>query len=200
MPRIGSVTTLTRALFLSAASLGSLQACCVTPPSAEELMDLGFRSPEQAFNTLRAGIRGDLPRLEYRSLSGGFRSRNGLSQLSYREFREQWFRENPWLKAAVSGAEVLERRDHPSGRSSVLRVGVLGQEALVFLVAEDFAQLWDRDELREDVLVDDMGALLKQRDGRWVASVPGGGTAPTELRLGREWKIDGIERVDESAP
>ena len=163
-------------------------------------MDLGYRSPLQAFNTLKAAIRGDLPRLEYRSLSAGFRSRNGLSQLSYREFREEWFGQNPWMKAALSGAEVLERVDHAGGRRTVLRVGILGEEALVHLVAEDFAQLWDQAELREDVAVDDMGALLTQRDGRWTASVEGGGAPPTELRLGREWKVDGIERVEDPAP
>ena len=200
MPTIGTVRPLTRALFLSAASLGSLGSCCLSPPTAEELMDLGYRSPPQAFNTLKAAIRGDLPRLEYRSLSTDFRRRNGLSQLSYREFREEWFAQNPWMKAALSGAEVLERVDHPGGRRTTLRVGVLGQEGLVILVAEDFAQLWDQAELREDVGVEDMGALLTQRDGRWIASVPGDGAPPTELRLGREWKIDGIERVEEAAP
>ncbi len=163
-------------------------------------MDLGFRSPEQTFATLRAAIRGDLPRLEYRSLSSGFRSRNGLSQLSYREFREELFAKNPWLKPALSRAEVIEQTDHPNGHSAVLRVGVLGEEALIYLVAEDFAQLWDRAELREDVAVDDMGALLSNKDGAWVARVPGEGALPSELRVGREWKIDGIERVEDAAP
>jgi len=45
-----------------------------------------------------------------------------------------------------------------------------------------------------------MGALLSSRDGSWVASVPGGGEAPSELRLGREWKIDGIERAEAATP
>ena len=169
-------------------------------PHGRRTDDLGFRSPEQCFKTLRAAIRGDLPRLEYRSLSSGFRSRNGLSQLSYREFREEWYAKNPWLKTALSNAEVLEQTDHPDGRSAILRVGVLGEEALIYLVAEDFAQLWDRAELREDVAVEDMGALLANRDGSWVARVPGEGEPPTELRLGREWKIDGIERVEDAAP
>ena len=107
MSRIGSVPALTRVLFLLAACLGSLHGCCVTPPTAEELLDLGYRSPAQAFHTLRAAIRGDLPRLEYRSLSAGFRRRNGLSQLSYREFRADWNSKNPWMRTALSGAEIL---------------------------------------------------------------------------------------------
>jgi len=200
MPRIGSVPVLTRALFLSAAYLGSLQACCVTPPTAEELMDLGYRSPEQTFHTLRAAIRGDLPRLEYRSLSADFRSRNGLSQLTYREFRGEWFAKNPWLKSAISGAEILERTDHPDGRSSVLRVGVLGEDALIHLVAEDYAQLWDQDELREDLAVEDMAQHLSSQSGAWTVRIPGGGEPPTELRLGREWKIDAIERAEAVTP
>jgi len=163
-------------------------------------MDLGYRSPEQAFQTLRAAIRGDLPRLEYRSLSSGFRQRNSLSQLSYREFREEWFGQNPWLKLALSNAEVLEQTDHPDGRSSVLRVGILGEDALIHLVAEDFAQLWDQNELREDLAVEDMSQHLSSQGGVWTARVPGGGDRPTELRLGREWKIDGIERAESAAP
>ena len=196
MPRIGSVPSLTRVLFPLALCLGSLTGCCVTPPTAEELLDLGYRSPAQAFHTLRAAIRGDLPRLEYRSLSADFRRRNGLSQLSYREFREDWHAENPWMIAALSSAEIIESELDPGGRRAILRVGVLGQEALIVLVAEDFVQLWDFDELREDIAVDDMGTYLKREAGSWSARVPGGDPAPTELRIGREWKIDRISEVE----
>ena len=75
-------------------------------------------------------------------------------------------------------------------------VGVLGKEALIVLVAEDFVQLWDFDELREDIAVDDMGTYLKREAGSWSARVPGGDPAPTELRIGREWKIDRISEVE----
>jgi len=194
------VHALTRAIFLFATCLGTLQGCCVTPPTAEELLDLGYRSPEQAFLTLRAAVRGDLPRLEYRSLSAGFRRRNGLSQLSYREFREDWYRQNPWIRTALSSAEIQEQTMRADGRSATLRVGILGKEALVHLVAEDFLQLWDQDELREDIAVDDMGAHLSATGGDWLARFPGGGDAPSELRLGREWKIDGVEELERLDP
>jgi len=168
----------------------------MTPPSAEEFLDLGYRSPRQAFQTLKAGIRGDLPRLEYRSLSSGFRRRNGLSQLSYREFREEWFSKNPWIKLALSQTEVLERTER-SETEVTLRVGALGSEFLVELVAEDFYQLWDGEELREDALIDDLGALLRPEAGDWVARVPGDGDSPSELRVGREWKVDGIASLED---
>ena len=83
-------------------------------------MDLGYRSPEQAFQTLRAAIRGDLPRLEYRSLSSGFRQRNSLSQLSYREFREEWYAKNPWLKPRTPIKNLY------FAGSEVAGVGVIG--------------------------------------------------------------------------
>jgi hypothetical protein len=195
MPRIGSVPTQTRVIFLLlAACMGTAQSCCTTPPNAEELLDLGYRSPRQAFQTLRAGIRGDLPRLEYRSLSGDFRRRNGLSQLSYREFREDWYSENPWIKIALSNAEVLELIQRSPTRVS-LRVGALGSEILIDLVAEDFYQIWDGDELREDALVGNIAELIMADDGGWIARVPGDGPAPSELRLGREWKVDDIRQA-----
>ena len=190
--------TLTRALFLLTACVGFLHSCCVTPPTAEELLDLGYRSPTQAFHTLRAAVRGDLPRLEYRSLSADFRRRNGLSQLTYREFRAEWYAQNPWMRAALSSAEVLESSVHSDERRATLRVGIVGKEALIELVAEDFVQLWDLDELREDNAIDDMGAHLSSEDGAWSASFPGGGVAPTELRIGREWKIDSIKQVEQA--
>jgi len=196
MTRIGRVPYLTRPLFLLAACLGPLHGCCVSPPTAEELLDLGYRSPAQAFHTLRAAIRGDLPRLEYRSLSTSFRQRNGLSQLSYREFREDWYSQNPWMRAALSSAEVLESDVHSGERRATLRVGVLGKEAIIELVAEDFVQLWDLDELREDNAIDDIGAYLSAEDGAWSARFPGTGPAPTELRIGREWKIDSIKQLE----
>lgn len=197
MPRIDSVPTLKRAICLViVAFMGSAQSCCMTPPSAEEFLDLGYRSPRQAFQTLKAGIRGDLPRLEYRSLSSGFRRRNGLSQLSYREFREEWFSKNPWIKLALSQTEILERTER-SETEVTLRVGALGSEFLVELVAEDFYQLWDGEELREDALIDDLGALLRPETGDWVARVPGGGDSPSELRVGREWKVDGIASLED---
>ena len=198
MPRIGSVPALTRVLFLFAACLGSLHGCCVTPPTAEELLDLGYRSPAQAFHTLRAAIRGDLPRLEYRSLSADFRRRNGLSQLTYREFRAEWYAQNPCMRAALSSAEVLESNVHSGERRATLRVGIVGEEALIYLVAEDFVQLWDLDELREDNAIDDIGAYLSAEDGAWSARFPGTGPAPTELRIGREWKIDSIKQVEQA--
>jgi hypothetical protein len=195
MPRIGSVPPLTRALFCLSLSLGALPGCCLTPPTAEELLDLGFRSPEQAFHTMRAAVRGDLPRLEYRCLSAGFRQRNHLSQLSYREFREDWYASNPWIRTALSRAQLLQCENHSDGRRATLTVGSLGQEIQVTLVAEDFVQVWDGAELREDIALDNMRPHMSLHEGAWTARFPGGSPPPTELRLGRDWKIDSISQT-----
>jgi len=179
--------------------MGTALGCCASPPNAEELLNLGYRSPTQSFRTLRAAVRGDLPRLEYRSLSSNFRRRNSLSQLTYREFREVWYAENPWIRAALSRADVLEIIERSPERVT-LRVGVLGADAFVDLVAEDFYQLWDGDELREDALVNDLGEHLNAEGGAWIVRLPGSGAAPSELRLGREWKVDDIRSAEPTAP
>ncbi len=180
--------------------------CCVTPPDADVILDLGYRTPEQTFFTFQVGMRGDLPRLEYACLSSDFRGRNGLSQLAYREFREQWMDENPWLRKGVAEAAVEARVDLADG---VVRLDCssYGHAFQVLLVREDFEQAWSGDRLVHDELIEEFsrGLIEEPRDdgGREVyagTSLPpeAGGAPLTEFRIGREWKIDDVRQADPS--
>ena len=129
-----------------------LGGCCVTPPTAEEILDLGFRSPKLTLRTFQAGVRGDLPLLEYRCFSQGYKSRNHLSQLAYREFREQELASNPWFQKGVADARILTSESLGEGRH-LLRVGSQVHVIEVELVREDFWQLWSNTDLLADELL-----------------------------------------------
>jgi len=187
--------------------------CCVTPPTAEEILDLGFRSPEQTLQTFQAGVRGNLPTLEFRCFSGAYRRRNGVSMLTYLEFRERELASSPWFQRVVADARILASKSLGEARHLLL-VDLHGHEVEVELVREDFWQLWSN----ADPLVDEPippgefsnRADVLPPDPLFVASVevtpdvlPAklAGATPeqlremiTEFRIGREWKIDRIEQ------
>ena len=185
-----------------------LGGCCVTPPTAEEILDLGFRSPELTLRTFQAGVRGDLPLLEYRCFSQGYKSRNHLSQLAYREFREQELASNPWFQKGVADARILTSESLGEGRH-LLRVGSHGHVIEVELVREDFWQLWSNTDLLADELlahggfsratdVLDTGPLVVA-SAELTPDLASGSLEElrekiTEFRIGREWKIDRIEQ------
>lgn len=183
--------------------------CCVTPPTAEEILNLGFRTPEMTFRTFQAGVRGDLPLLEYRCFSVDYRSRNRLSQLTYREFRERELASSPWFQKGVADAKILASESLEEGRH-LLRVGSHGHELEVVFVREDFWQLWSNaDRLVDQPLprggFSDSADILVNDPPLVVASAeltPDLVDRPleelreqfTEFRVGREWKIDHIEQ------
>ena len=70
----------------------ALAGCHVPAPKPREVLATGFREPLQTFETFRTAFRGDLLELEYLCFSTGFHRRNGLSQLGYREFRDELLR------------------------------------------------------------------------------------------------------------
>ena len=179
-------------------------ACCVSPPSADVILDLGFRSPEQTFLTFQTGVRGDLPRLEYACLSADFRARRQLSQLAYREFREEWMRENPWLREGLAEAEIRDRRTLPDGSVALLCCSY-GQWFELSLVREDFAQAWSDADLLLDEAIDDRAERLLEEPGEagsrelvaFTTLPRAAGDAPvTELRVGSEWKIDDLREAE----
>lgn len=182
--------------------------CCLNPPAADVILDLGFRSPEQTLLTFQTGMRGDLPRLEYACLSSAFRAREGLSQLAYREFRDRWMSENPWLRKGVAEAD-LERREDLGPGAVRLYLSSYGQRFELVLVREDFVQAYSGERLLHDELLERLSLRLgtepRADGGREVfadATLPlGTGDAPvTELRVGSEWKIDDVRETTDPAP
>lgn len=195
-----------------------LGACCVTPPDAEEVMNTGFRTPRQCLETFQVGVRGDLARLEYRCLSVGYRDRNGLSQLGYREFRERELRADPWFAKGVADAEVaLEEPLGPFRHRLVAESH--GYRFEVVLVREDAWQAWAGERLLADELLEGGGFESHVEVSGGPAHAPAVlaiaelpprlahrdpdelRTAVTEFRIAQEWKIDSIrplEQDDES--
>jgi hypothetical protein len=183
-----------RLLAVVLALAGWLPAC-LCPPSADALLDVGYRSPEQTVRTFQTGVRGDLPDLEYGCLSSGFRRRNNLSKLIWREFREDLFRENPFLRTGLVKAKIVAVETE--GARSRIVIESFGRSFELELAREDFAQLYAGEELVLDreIPFDQWTTVESTGEEAWFtggAPLPAGSGERdiTELRLGREWKID----------
>lgn len=186
------------AVLLLALPLAS--ACCAAP-SAEDWRALSYRSPEAAFRTFQTALGAGQPDLEYRSLSSGFKRREGLSELAYLEFRDALFRAQPWLARAACAEIVAVRELAPD------RVRLLARARFLFsrrsfeveLVREDFYELWKGADLASDGSAPFSELVTKDPSG-----IVGHTPAPegvalvdiTELRIGREWKIDAFLEVE----
>lgn len=167
---------------------------CPSVPKADDWLAVGFRSPAQTFGTFRTAFaNGHQPGLEYRCFSGAFKAREGLSALTYREFREQLLARQPLLRTFLSRASVgtITMR----GKSALLEAEVAGDTLIVELVREDFWEMWAGEELLDDALVPDLGQLLVREAGSPDLEIrlPAPTSQPTEVRLGGEWKINRID-------
>ncbi len=181
-----------------------LLPACVCPPEAADVLAVGFRTPEQAFRTFQTATRLDDPDLELRCFSLGFRARNHISQLTWREARAELYARQPWLRAGIAGAEIVEAQ--PDRGAVRLRIDTAGGEYVVVLVREDFAEAWAGGErvLDEELVWRTQTGVQKgEGEGRWVfgrtqLSPAIDASALTELRFGREWKIDDVGELTAS--
>lgn len=83
--------------------------CIVTPPEPSEVWESwqkGLISPRDTFDSFVVSLRGEILAAEYRCFSSGWKSRNGISQIGYREFRDQLINQQPHLIWALSRAET----------------------------------------------------------------------------------------------
>jgi hypothetical protein len=194
-------------LALLAGSL-ALVPSCVSAPAASDWMAVGYRTPLQTVRTFQTAVRAEEPDLELRCFSSAFRARNHISRLTWREFFEELQKQQPFLRKGIADAEVEGDIDQRGGRARV-RLASHGVELRVDLVLEDFGQVWTGDSLLvdEDLKFSDpehTGLQEGAAGGRWFygrLALPA--EAPTskitELRLAREWKIDGIESLGEAS-
>jgi hypothetical protein len=219
--RISALKLRSRAGFALVALLVtvSLAASCVTTQhTPEQLTRIGFRSPKQTFETFQAALDYDLLALEYRCLSLDFKRRNNLSDLAYREFREDLARKEPFLRFAARAKVLKEWDDGPKVHWIEAEVsgwwGVGRRTARLRLVREDFWEIYKEGAPWLD------GGLLS----RGPPAKLDGGTDPrisasvrldqeqvehttendwshvSEFRLGYEWKIDDLVGVAPEAP
>lgn len=183
-----------RALFVSACAV-ALGACCATPTNAD-LLQASFRTPEATLETFRIAARCDEPSLEYRCLSAALVRRMSLSQLAWREAREEALRSSGLVALFVDGLEPLEPA-RVEGDRAELRVGSMGRELRLSFVRESVGRAWARGKLVADEDVDWNAAVGAQEiDGARHAFGRVQTTTPPadldELRLSREWKLDGL--------
>jgi hypothetical protein len=181
---------------------------CVSPPSPQEVLDTGFRTPEMTLHTLQMGVRADLPGLEYSCLAAGFRARHGLSQLGYREFRERVLEGEIAFWLGIPDARVTESL-RLSPTRHLLRCISHCETFEVELVLEEYWQLWADGELIADVALepgsfDEWTSVYEDGGNHYVfgqvqlpselAQIPPEelDSKMSEFRLGREWKIDDL--------
>lgn len=181
-------------LGLRLALLGST-ASCVSTPKPAEVLATGFRSPEQCFRTFQVAVRADEPGLEYRCFSTRLRAEQHLSQWAWRELRE-----NLWSQPGMRWAVALAKVEAPPsvlGARAELVVGALGKRVHLEFVREDFAELWSGSEKLADSEIE-FTRQTGTQEGRWFygqVEMPAAvdSAKVTEMRLGREWKLDRID-------
>ena len=114
----------------------------------------------------------------------------------------------PWLRKGIADAEVVGEIDRHGARARIQLVSH-GVHLRADLVLEDSGQVWAADRLLadEDVRFSDpehTGVQTGPSGDRWIygrLALPAEAdlAAVTELRLAREWKIDGIENLGEAS-
>lgn len=169
-------------------------AGCVTTPKPAEVLATGFRSPEQCFRTFQVAVRADEPALEYRCFSTHMRAEQHLSQWAWRELREGLWSQ-PGMRWAVALAKIESPADVHGDRAELV-VAALGKRVHLVFVREDFAELWNGPEKLADREID-FTRQTGTNEGRWFygqVEMPAAldSAKVTEMRLGREWKLDQI--------
>ena len=181
-----------------------LPGCCGVEPAPEDWLDVGFRSPAQCFRTYRSAVADDQLALEYRCLSGAFKRRQGLSQLAYREFRDELADENPWF-GCLAKARILREQSLGPDRHRIeaeVKVLFVRRRFVVELVREDFFEVFAgaEDLIDEAAEWSDLVGESPRDPQVLQVAVPTYGEFPlgvvTEVRVGREWKIDGFASAE----
>jgi len=189
-------TTRAGSVFLAGLA-GSLLAGCPSVPTPAQMLSMGFRSPEQCFRSFQYAVRADLPGEELRCFSQHFRSENHVSQLVWREVREQLWSQ-VGMRWAVAEAEPSAPAQRSGGRAS-MEVHALGKTMRLRFVLEECGQAWSGEQLLSDELLDFRAHSGTQAGGIFYGQVPlppGSESAKvTEMRLAQEWKLDAIDPI-----
>lgn len=196
--------------------LGATPGCIVPSPRPQQLAgyELGFSTPEGAFESLRTAFQGEVLEWELRCFSHGFRARNQLSQQAYRAFRPELLEQIPHLRWGLSRAVVETVEELSPGRARlVARIPVpllQDMHLAVELVREEYAELfmgaWDvasSEPLDGALRVDDSkpgafgeGLVWVRLDATTAVTQEQLREGFTRLKGAREWKVDAIEVVE----
>jgi len=172
-----------------------LCVACLSAPKPKAWLAVGYRSPEQTFQTFKTGLRADWPDLEYRCLGQAFKRRSAeqgapVTEFTYLEVRK----------------ELFGRKELPDGRVRLTaRVETWFHDEVfaIDFAPEDFYELWVGDKRVNDDFAS-WRSLAREKNGQLVVSVPLpsglGALEVGELRAGREWKIDGFPLLEDATP
>lgn len=177
---------------------------CLSRPSADDWLAVGYHSPEQTFRTFQTAIRGDRPEPGYRCFSDSLRDRFRLSRIAYREALEEHY---PFLKH-IGRAEILTVIPLGEDRARVVaEVSVLWFEKRfsIDFVREGFWEVWSSED-DEFPFADDYAKLrdiVRAEGGRVLLRLPGdvSGIEPTTITrvvADQYWKIDDFTEIAES--
>jgi hypothetical protein len=194
-------------LSLLALGLGSA-GCRVSPPEPADWLAVGFRTPQQTFRTFQTAVRADEPELQRRCFSAGFVAENHLSRRTWLEFWDRLRAEEPFLSKGLADAEIEGTIERDGDRARLVARSH-GREIEVRFVLDDFGEVWAGAEAVVDEPIRFQKNVGIQEPGegqRWIYGqlpLPRSRAVAisdvTELRLGREWKIDGIGLLDEAS-
>ena len=192
------------------AALGALTlaAACVCPASHQELLDTGFQTPRQTFESFQAFLATDLPNEEFRCFSASFRERNGLSLLTYGEGRDELLDSRPWMRQ-LAKAEIIGEKMWTQGVHMV-DARIAGRTVRVKLLREDSYEI----SAGQDLLADgycDWDALVRfdssPRPTLRATVAPESDSIYADLSgasrmvIERTWRIDDLwELEDDDAP
>jgi hypothetical protein len=205
MGRQSAVGELARIGILLCALAGA--GCRVAPAEAEDLLAVGFKSPQQTFRTFQTGVRADQPELQRRCFSAAFLAENRLSKRNWLEFWDQLRADQPWLRKGLADAEIEGSIERAGDRARLIAHSH-GSEIEVTFVLDDFGEVWIGSEpvVDEPIRFAKNIGVQEQGGQRWIygqlalpRSRPIAIEDVTELRFGREWKIDGIGLLDEAS-
>ena len=86
-----------------------VHACRIPSPTVQQGLNYGFRSPEQAYQSWRTALQGDLLEEEYRCFSGTWKAEYGVDTMTaYGLGRDTLFERFPKLRWLLSRAEPPE--------------------------------------------------------------------------------------------
>jgi len=198
-PRYPSPETIRRLTALLLALAGA--ACISRSPGAEDWLETQHRTPRGTLEAFQNALAEDLPDLEYRCLSAGFRAEHGVSSLTYREARGAL----PFYRKLADAKVAAER---PLGEGSVEFDLVLrhlfGSEHLrVRMIREEFVEIYaENDRVHDERVALEESVSIEGRDLTARVPLPRGLELGmiSEWRLGREWKIDAVEFLEDPQP
>jgi hypothetical protein len=97
--------------------------CIVSPPEPQEVWNAweeGLSSPLGTIEAFRTSLRGEILAAEYRCFSSAWKSRMGISQVGYREYRDSLLAQTPHLIWALSRASMRLEEGRGPNRATVL--------------------------------------------------------------------------------